>query len=117
MTEPTGAVDTADTDVADFRAQVLSTWARKANEQNWNGEFSDAMRELGYSNEELTAARDAGKTVHKLTITVRTAGTFRINGGGFGTTMENEVARQVRQGFNLSRNDSVEVEHTTDVPA
>lgn len=107
MTDPIAPA----TDLDTFRANVLKTWAQKANEQNWNGEFNSAMTDLGFSQAELDEARNAGQTVHTLTITVRTAGAFRIN-GGFGS-IEDTVAREVRQGFNLTGRDSVQVSHTT----
>lgn len=114
MTEPTAGIVTDDAETLEsFKANALAKWARHANTENWNGQFTQTMRELGYTDAELSAARDAGKTVHTLTITVRTAGDFRIN-RGYGASMEDTVAREVRQGFNLGRGDSVEVVHSTD---
>lgn len=116
MSEATGAlVDDGvpqDETYDSFRARTLLAWAKVANDQNWNGQFNTEMLALGYSQDEIDAARDAGKDVHKLTITVRTGKPFNIRNGGYGMSLEDTVASQVRQGFNLGRGDSVTVEHT-----
>lgn len=109
MTEPTGAVATEATEADAFRAQVLAVWAAKANEQDWNGEFSQAMRQLGYSDEELTAARDAGKETHVIKLTIRTNRSLNTLYGGLAARVESEARRLLA----LDRNDSVEVVHTT----
>jgi len=111
MTEPMAQ----DTETTEFRAQVLAAWAKVANDQNWDGQFNTEMRNLGYSQEEINAARDAGKSVHKLTITIRTNKALAVR-GTFGS-LEDTVANEVRRGFNLVRGDSVTVEHAEDVPA
>jgi hypothetical protein len=116
MTDPI-AVDTDDaTQLAAFKASALAAWAKHANTENWNGQFTATMLELGYTQAELDAARDAGKSVHTLTVTIRTDKTLAIR-GGYGQSLTDTVAGEVRRGFNLGRGDSVTVEHATDVPA
>lgn len=109
MTQPIGPVNTEITEADAFRAQVLAVWATKANEMNWNGEFSQAMRQLGYTDEELTAARNANKTVHTITVTIHTNRTLDAIYGG----LEDRVASEARRLLNLGRDDSVQVVHAT----